>query len=121
MAREMLTDSRSDQAVTSVVWSAKYSMAQAMKYPVPNPIKPPMKEMTIVSTRNCMTMSRFLAPSARRTPISRVRSVTLASMMFMMPMPPTRRLMAAMAPSMMLNRRPASSAARICSRGTVIV
>ena len=26
---------------------------------------------------------------ARRTPISRVRSITLASMMFMMPMPPT--------------------------------
>ena len=34
-------------------------------------------------------MSRFFAPIARRTPISRVRSITLASMMFMMPMPPT--------------------------------
>ena len=30
-----------------------------------------------------------LAPTAMRTPISRVRSVTLTSMMFMMPMPPT--------------------------------
>ena len=36
---------------------------------------------------------------ARRTPISRVRSVTLTSMMFMMPMPPTTRLTAATAPS----------------------
>ncbi len=31
----------------------------------------------------------FVAPSALRMPISRVRSVTDTSMMFMMPMPPT--------------------------------
>ena len=36
---------------------------------------------------------------ARRMPISRVRSVTETSMMFMMPMPPTSRLTAATAPS----------------------
>ena len=35
------------------------------------------------------------APMAMRMPISRVRSVTLTSMMFMTPMPPTTRLMAA--------------------------
>ena len=35
------------------------------------------------------------APSARRTPISRVRSWTDTSMMFMMPMPPTMRVMSA--------------------------
>ncbi len=35
---------------------------------------------------------------ARRRPISRVRSVTLTSMMFMMPMPPTSKLTAATAP-----------------------
>ena len=34
-------------------------------------------------------MSRRRAPTARRMPISRVRSSTLASMMFMIPMPPT--------------------------------
>ena len=34
-------------------------------------------------------MSRSVAPSARRTPISLVRSVTLTSMTFMMTMPPT--------------------------------
>ena len=33
------------------------------------------------------------APSARRTPISRVRSCTETSMMFMMPMPPTMSVM----------------------------
>ena len=36
-------------------------------------------------------MSRRRAPTALRMPISRVRSVTLTSMMFMMPMPPTSR------------------------------
>ena len=30
-----------------------------------------------------------MAPTARRTPISRVRSVTVTNMMFMIPMPPT--------------------------------
>ena len=34
-------------------------------------------------------MSRPRAPTAMRRPISRVRSVTDTSMMFMMPMPPT--------------------------------
>ena len=41
-------------------------------------------------------MFERVAPSALRTPISRVRSVTETSMMFMMPMPPTTRLTAAM-------------------------
>ena len=31
-----------------------------------------------------------MAPTAIRTPISRVRSVTVTNMMFMIPMPPTR-------------------------------
>ena len=38
-------------------------------------------------------------------PISRVRSVTVASMMFMIPMPPTSRLMAAIAPVTTLKMR----------------
>ena len=48
-------------------------------------------------------MSRRLAPSARRMPISRVRSVTVASMMFMMPMPPTTSDMAAISPRNSMN------------------
>ena len=41
-----------------------------------------------------------LAPRALRIPISRVRSVTETSMMFIMPMPPTSREMPAMAARM---------------------
>ena len=43
-------------------------------------------------------MSRRRAPMALRIPISRVRSVTLTSMMFMIPIPPTRSEMPATAP-----------------------
>ena len=44
-------------------------------------------------------MSPARAPIAMRIPISRVRSVTETSMMFMMPIPPTSREMEATAPS----------------------
>ena len=38
-------------------------------------------------------IARFLAPIARRMPISRVRSVTATSMMFMIPIPAAIRAM----------------------------
>ena len=44
-------------------------------------------------------MSVRRAPSALRMPISRVRSVTVTSMMFMTPIPPTSREIAATAAS----------------------
>ena len=44
-------------------------------------------------------MSRRRAPTAIRRPISRVRSVTDTSMMFMIPMPPTSSETEAMAAS----------------------
>ena len=61
-------------------------------------------------------MSVRCAPIALRMPISRVRSVTVTSMMFMTPMPPTSSEIAATAPSSSVNvpvtvltRRPGSS------------
>ena len=45
---------------------------------------------------NCRMIAPSLAPSALRIPISRVRSVTDTSMIFIMPMPPTTSEMAAM-------------------------
>src|SRR5688572_2022520 len=53
------------------------------------PVAPPTRLMTTASIRNCSSTSKPRAPTARRSPISRVRSVTDTSMMFMMPMPPT--------------------------------
>ncbi len=43
------------------------------------------------------------APVAMRMPISRVRSVTLTSMMFITPMPPTSSEIAAIEPSRMVS------------------
>ena len=61
-----------------------------------------MADSRIASTRNCRRMSLGRAPTAMRMPISRVRSVTETSMMFMMPMPPTRSETPAMLPRRMV-------------------
>ncbi len=52
-------------------------------------MSPPRIDRTRASMRNWKRMSRFLAPIAFRMPISRVRSRTETSMMFMIPIPPT--------------------------------
>ena len=65
--------------------------------PAMTPITPPKSDMVADSMRNCSRMSWRRAPSALRTPISRVRSVTETSMMFMMTMPPITSEMPAMA------------------------
>ena len=70
--------------------------------------------------RNWLMICLCLAPMARRMPISRVRSVTVASMMFMMPIPPTTRLMPAMDPSTMLNVRLVASACLRSASGTLM-
>ena len=61
------------------------------------PIMPPKEDKTTASTRNCIITSLSSAPMARRVPISFVRSVTETNMMFIIPIPPTRRLTAATA------------------------
>ena len=57
---------------------------------------PPRALVAAASMTNCCMMYRSLAPRDFLMPISRVRSVTDTSMMFIMPMPPTTREMAAM-------------------------
>ena len=47
------------------------------------------------SNKNCLKISRFAAPSAFLNPISRVLSVTATSIIFIMPIPPTTREIAA--------------------------
>ena len=66
------------------------------------PITPPSAEVVPASITNWRMMSRRLAPSDLRMPISRVRSVTDTSMMFMMPMPPTSSEIPAMPTSTMV-------------------
>ncbi len=64
-------------------------MIHATKNPRAVPTTPPNVESVIDSVRICHSTSRRLAPSDLRRPISRVRSVTTISMMFMITMPPT--------------------------------
>ncbi len=73
-----------------------------MPQPRSTPATPPVMVRTMDSTRNWIMMSAFRAPRALRNPISRVRSVTDTSIMFMMPIPPTSSEMAATAPRSML-------------------
>jgi hypothetical protein len=68
-----------------------------------------MPERVAASTRNCARMSRCRAPTAILMPISRVRSITDTSMMFMMPMPPTTRDTDAMAATTRASARAADS------------
>src|SRR5690606_11743547 len=54
-----------------------------------NPAAPLMAVSRNPSRKNCRCTWRVVAPSALRTPISRVRSWTATSMMFMTPRPPS--------------------------------
>ncbi len=62
-----------------------------MELPERIPRTPPTDVSMAASIRNCHRISRLRAPSALRSPISQVRSVTEIVMMAMTPIPPTRR------------------------------
>ena len=68
-------------------------MIFAAAIPRPIPMIAPSVLSVAASIRNCRRMSFFRAPSDLRMPISCVRSATETSMMFMITMPPTIRLM----------------------------
>ncbi|SRN37740.1 Uncharacterised protein [Shigella flexneri] len=53
------------------------------------PNAPPTRQTSTASIRNCCKTSLARAPTAMRMPISRVRSVTDTSIIFITPIPPT--------------------------------
>jgi hypothetical protein len=89
--------------------------SSAATSPSAMPTTPPSDASTAASTRNWRCTSRSIAPTASRMPISRVRSVTDTSMMFMMPMPPTPMLTAASAPRKRVSARVVPMAAAATS------
>ncbi len=95
------------------------SLSSGQVKPTRMPVIPPRVESTTVSTRNWRMISRRLAPRARRIPISRVLSVTVASMMFMMPIPPTTSEMPAISPMKIMNIIRVIRACSRSSNGTV--
>ena len=70
--------------------------------PTMTPNSPPVTLISTDSIRNCSEMTGPVAPTAIRRPISLVRSVTLTSMMFMMPIPATNSEKAAATTRMMV-------------------
>ncbi len=78
-----------DHASTAAGIGVKVEMVSAIDVPSRVPTTPPNIDSTTDSVSICEAMSARLAPRAFRSPISRVRSVTTISMMFMMTMPPT--------------------------------
>ena len=64
-------------------------IARATSAPSAIPIRQPMRVSVAASTRNWNMISCRVAPSALRTPISRVRSVTEIIMIATTPTPPT--------------------------------
>ena len=64
-------------------------ISKAASVPATSPMIAPMPVIVTASTRNWKRMVPRVAPSAFRTPISRVRSVTEIIMIAMTPTPPT--------------------------------
>jgi hypothetical protein len=91
-------------AALSILFAAGLLAACAKQESVVAPEPTPVRIAT-VTTRNCDPTSRRVAPTARRTPISRVRSITDVSMLFMMPMPPTMSARTATLPTTTVNVR----------------
>src|SRR3977135_3267888 len=83
--------------------------------PAATPAAPPARLMTVASTRNCSSTCARRAPIAMRMPISRVRSVTDTSRIFMIPTPPTRSEIDARIASSSAITRPVLSAVEAIS------
>src|SRR5438046_8381706 len=78
-----------DHVVTRAGSGESRSTSAAMAAPPSTPRRPPSSASVTDSARNWRRMSRRRAPTDLRMPISRVRSFTLISMMFMITIPPT--------------------------------
>src|SRR5881394_2509371 len=78
-----------DHAVTRAGRGEATWTRAASALPASRPATPPSSDRMADSARNWRRTSRRDAPSDLRIPISRVRSVTLISMMFMITIPPT--------------------------------
>ena len=88
---EAVSAATMDQTGTWAGMGVKRDTSHATKPPTSIPAAPPTSVSVAASTRNCHRIARRVAPSALRTPISRVRSVTEIIMIATTPTPPTIR------------------------------
>src|SRR5260221_7032871 len=85
-----------EKIVTNISQPVNWTTTAVTTQPRKMPMAPPNNPTAAASMRNWERISKRRAPTALRRPISRVRSVTETSMIFMIPMPPTTRETAAM-------------------------
>ena len=97
-ASETPTESAIENTVTTVGQPAEAATTRAMTTPMTTPERPPIEEISEASMTNWLRTSLRGAPTARRDADLAGALETLASMMFMMPMPPTSSEMPAMQP-----------------------
>src|SRR5579864_9510629 len=90
-AAEMTSASNTAAMGTFIGTEVVALVSTAMAYARITPIAPPTADITAASIRNCNRISLRCAPMALRIPISRVRSVTVASITFMITTPPITR------------------------------
>src|SRR6185437_433630 len=84
-----MTPTTMDHGATAAGRGVVAATSAANAMPIPTPTLAPTVASVTASTRNWRRMSPRRAPSDLRMPISRVRSATAMSMMFMITMPPT--------------------------------
>jgi len=77
-------------------------MPKVKTMPSARPAAPPKTVTTMASMRNWTKTCQPVAPSALRTPTSRIRSVNEASMILVMTIPPTSNEMTPQARNVML-------------------
>ena len=85
----MTTPTTMDHGATAAGSGEIAATTAASAMPSATPPAAPTVASVTDSTRNCRRMSVRRAPSDLRMPISRVRSATAISMMFMITIPPT--------------------------------
>ncbi len=88
-APEKTTEPKIASLEMSVGQPNSFGIASERTIPNTMPMKLPVRLSTIDSMRNWLRTADERAPMAIRMPISRVRSVTETSRMFIIPMPPT--------------------------------
>src|SRR6516162_7365364 len=99
---------------TSVAQPCSRATENVTAAPMPTPHPPPSTDSSNASSRNWLPMCPRVAPSARRSPISRRRSMTEITMTLAMPSPPARMATApspssSVVPEFCTSRRAASA------------
>ena len=91
------------------VHSRARQTATTTAMPMGAPMRPPISPRMLDSPTNCAPMWRGVAPRARRSPISGMRSMTETVVRFVMPNAPTSRVIPASARNSVVRSPPTVS------------